>query len=68
MRKPNTLSEAAKGFMEKGEAYIIAGPTPEGGLGFSYQGSPKQLTAMLFHIQVTLLEDEGIGKHIETVQ
>lgn len=61
MSKPNTISEAVEQFHQEGEAYIIAGPTPEGGLGLSYQGNPQQLTAMLLHIQNTLLEDEGIG-------
>ena len=61
--EPNTIREAVEEFHPQGQAYIIAGPTPEGEVGLSYQGSRKQLTALFRHIRDVLREDEGIGNH-----
>ena len=63
MKKPNTIHQAVEDFHEQGEAYIIAGPTPEGEMGLSYQGSREQLTALFRHIRDVLRESEGIGNH-----
>ena len=63
MSKPETMNDALERFNADSEAYIICGPTPNGSMGLSYQGNPKQLKAMFRHIRDTLKERERIGNH-----